>query len=117
MRSEACANAEMPKITEGAGADGASAHEGETSEPEPGAQDQHRVKIELRVERTLYVLGPPKTVLLAVEQKIADWNVAFLQRCDHEFGLVRRDDAILRSLEENYRCQRRSTWLIGERST
>jgi hypothetical protein len=31
-----------------------------------------------------------------------DWNVVFLQRSDHVFGLVRRDDAILRSLEEDY---------------
>src|SRR5258708_39522009 len=42
-------------------------------------------------------------MLLAVEQKIADWNAAFLQRRDHEVCLVQRDDAILRSLEEDYR--------------
>jgi hypothetical protein len=42
-------------------------------------------------------------VLLAVEQKIADRNAALLQRRDHEFCLVRWDDAILRSLEEDYR--------------
>ena len=42
-------------------------------------------------------------MLLAVEQKIADWNAALLQRRDHEFRLVRGDDPILRSLEEDYR--------------
>ena len=42
-------------------------------------------------------------MLLAIEQKIADWNAALLQRRDHECGLVRGDDAILRSLEEDYR--------------
>jgi hypothetical protein len=42
-------------------------------------------------------------MLLAVEEKIADWNAALLQRRDHEFCLVRGDDAILRSLEEDYR--------------
>ena len=42
-------------------------------------------------------------MLLAVEQKIADWNTALLQRRDHEFCLVRGDDANLRSLEEDYR--------------
>ena len=44
-------------------------------------------------------------MLLALEQKIADWNAAFLLRRDHEFCLVRGDDAILRSLEEDYRCR------------
>ena len=57
-------------------------------------------QIELRVEGAPYVLGLPKTKLLPVEQKIADRNAAFLQRCDHEFCLFRWDDAILRSLEE-----------------
>ena len=42
-------------------------------------------------------------MLLAVEQKIADGNAAFLQRRDHAFCLVRWDDTILRSLEEDYR--------------
>src|SRR5271165_3646479 len=74
-----------------------------TLKSEPGAQDQHRVEIELRVEGAPNVLGLAETVLLAVEQKIADRNAAFLQRRDHEFGLVRRDDAILRSLEEDDR--------------
>ena len=41
-------------------------------------------------------------MLLAVEEKIADWNAAFLQRRDHEFCLVGGADAILRSLEEDY---------------
>src|SRR5271167_659785 len=74
-----------------------------TSEPEPGAQDQHRVEIKLGVESAPDVLGLPETVLLAIEQKIADWNAALLQRRDHEFGLVRGDDAILRALEEDDR--------------
>src|ERR1700723_1502005 len=73
------------------------------SEPEPGAQDQHCIEIELCVEGALYVLGLPETMLLAVEEKIADWNAALLQRRDHEFCLVRGDDAILCSLEEDYR--------------
>src|ERR1700721_1458978 len=42
-------------------------------------------------------------MLLPVEQKITDWNTALLQRRDHEFCLVRGDDAILCSLEEDYR--------------
>src|SRR5882757_1104984 len=42
-------------------------------------------------------------MLLAVEQKIADWNTTFLQRRHHAFCLVRWDDTILRSLEEDYR--------------
>src|SRR5208282_5875400 len=49
------------------------------------------------------VLGLPETVLLAVEQEVPDRNAALLQRRDHEFGLVRRDDPILRSLEEDHR--------------
>ena len=41
----------------------------ETSEPEAGTQDQHRVEIEFRVEGALNVLGLAETMLLAVEQK------------------------------------------------
>ena len=73
------------------------------SESKPGAQDEHRVEIELRVKRALDVLGLPEPVLLALEQEIADRNAARLQRGDHALRLVRRDDAILRSLEEDHR--------------
>ena len=69
------------------------------------AQDQDRAKIKLRVEDASYALGVPETVLLAVEQKIADRNTALLQCRDHEFCLVRRNDAILRSLEEDHWCR------------
>src|SRR5271165_2931122 len=72
-------------------------------EPKSRAQDQHRVEIKLGVESAPDVLGLPETVLLAIEQKIADWNAALLQRRDHEFGLVRWDDAILGALEEDDR--------------
>ena len=74
-----------------------------TSEPKPRAQDQHRVEIKLGVESAPDVLGLPETVLLAIEQKIADRNAACLQCRDHEFGLVRWDDAILGALEEDDR--------------
>jgi hypothetical protein len=55
-------------------------------------------------------------MLLAVEEKIADWNAALLQRRDHEFRLVRGDDAILRSLEEDYRRREPIDMVDGERS-
>ena len=42
-------------------------------------------------------------MLLAVKEKIADWNATVLQRRDHEFCLAWGDDAILGSLEEDYR--------------
>ena len=45
-----------------------------------------------KVESAFYILGLAETVLLAVEQKIADRNAAFLQRRNYEFGLVRRND-------------------------
>src|SRR5215472_8477090 len=41
-------------------------------------------------------------MLLAVEQKIADRNASGLQRRNHELGLARRDDAVLRALEEDH---------------
>lgn len=50
------------------------------SKPEPGAQDQQRIEIQLRVERAFYVLGLPETVLLALEQKIADRNAGPLRQ-------------------------------------
>ena len=74
-----------------------------TLERQPRAEHLGGIEIELRVEGALYVLGLPETMLLAVEEKIADWNAALLQRRDHEFCLVRGNDAILRSLEEDYR--------------
>jgi hypothetical protein len=84
----------------------------EASEPETGAQDQHCVEIELRVEGSPYVLA----VLLAVEQKIPDRNAAVFQRRDHEFSLVRGDDAIARSLEEDYRRREAIDVVNGDRS-
>ena len=55
-------------------------------------------------------------MLLAVEEKIADWNAALLQRRDHEFCLVRGDDPILRSLEEDYRRREAIDVVDGDRS-
>jgi hypothetical protein len=66
------------RLADGIGPPHRSAIRDKTSEPEPGPQDQHRVEIELRVERALYVLCPTETVLLTVKEKIADRNPAFL---------------------------------------
>ena len=50
------------------------------SESAPGAQDEQRIEIKLRVERALDGLGPPEPMLLALEQEIADRNAAAAPR-------------------------------------
>lgn len=49
------------------------------SESAPGAHDQQRIEIKLGVERALDALGLPETVLLALEQEIADRNAPLRQ--------------------------------------
>jgi hypothetical protein len=41
-------------------------------------------------------------MLLAVKQKIADRNASGLQRPNHELSLIRRDDPVVRALEEDH---------------
>ena len=87
-----------------------------TSEPEAGAQDEHRVEIELRVEGAPYVLGLAESVLLAVEQKIADRNALSFSAATMSsvwFGGTTRSSAPWKKITG---AERRSTWLIGERS-
>src|SRR5205823_13534638 len=61
------------------------------------------MKIQFRIERALDRLGAAKAVLLAVEQQELERQVLGLQGLDHSFGLVGRDNRILRSLEKGDR--------------
>jgi hypothetical protein len=70
------------------------------SEFEPLVGQKGCVEIELTVERTFDVVGPPKPVLLTIEQQIQKWDAPPAECLDHLFGLLRRDNPVLGSLEK-----------------
>src|SRR5246127_2224287 len=70
------------------------------SEFEPLVSQKGRVEIEFTVERTLDVVGPPKPVLLTIEQQIQKWDAPPAERLNHLFGLLRRDNPVFGSLKK-----------------
>src|SRR5246127_829567 len=70
------------------------------SEFEPLVGQKGRVEIELTVERTFDVVGPPKPVLLTIEQQIQKWDAPPAKRLDHLFGLLWGDNPIFGSLKK-----------------
>src|SRR3546814_5531751 len=62
------------------------------------------VEIELGFERAADVAGLAKAVRLAFEGHVGNRDSLAAECRDHRLGLVRRHDAILRSLEEDRRA-------------
>src|SRR4029077_17844333 len=61
------------------------------------------VKVKLRLEHALDILGLAKAVLLAFESQISDRQAFRTHGFHHFFGLIGWDDFILQTLEENHR--------------
>ena len=61
------------------------------------------IKIELAIERTLNIFCLPETMLLALERHVRHGQIILAQRLDHHLCLIRWNDFVFQSLEENYR--------------
>src|SRR5215212_4195489 len=61
-----------------------------------------RVEVERAIQGALYVLGASEAVLLSLEGYIGDRQPFLPQGCEHLLGLIRGDDLIFETLEEDH---------------
>ena len=62
-----------------------------------------RVEIKFRFENTFDVFGFAKAVLLTFKSEIGHGQLFCAHGFDHLFGLIGRNDFVLKSLEDNHR--------------
>ena len=75
------------------------------------------IEVEFGIKCTLNVLRPPKAVLLTLKQDIRYWYSLPAEGAYHHLCLVGWDNPVLISLKIITGQYRRTTKLIGERST